>query len=87
MERSAKDYLFQQIALITQAIANPHRLELLDLLVQTPRSVEQLAQASAMSVANTSQHLQRLKQAGLVVGERQGTTVIYRLTDPVIIRL
>ncbi|MGQ9526693.1 ArsR/SmtB family transcription factor [Chloroflexus sp.] len=87
MERSAKDHLFQQIALITQAIANPHRLELLDLLVQTPRSVEQLAQASAMSVANTSQHLQRLKQAGLVVGERQGTTVIYRLTDPVIIRL
>jgi rhodanese-related sulfurtransferase/biotin operon repressor len=87
MEYSARDNLFQQIALVAQAIANPHRLELLDLLMQAPRSVEQLAQASAMSVANTSQHLQRLKQAGLVIGERQGTTVIYRLTDPVIIRL
>lgn len=87
MERSAKDYLFQQIALVTQAIANPHRLELLDLLVQAPRSVEQLAQASAMSVANTSQHLQRLKQAGLVIGERQGITIRYRLADPAVARL
>ncbi|WP_448337932.1 ArsR/SmtB family transcription factor [Chloroflexus aurantiacus] len=87
MQHSAKDHLFQQIALVAQAIANPHRLELLDLLVQAPRSVEQLAQASAMSVANTSQHLQRLKQAGLVIGERQGVTVRYRVADPAVVRL
>lgn len=68
-------------------MANPHRLELLDLLVQAPRSVEQLALASAMSVANASQHLQRLKRAGLVVGERRGTSIRYHLADPAVARL
>lgn len=87
MNRLAKEQLFQLIAQVAQAIANPHRLELLDLLVQAPRSVEQLAAASAMSVANASQHLQRLKRAGLVVGERQGTTIRYRLADPAVARL
>jgi len=87
MNRAAKEQLFQQIAIVTQALANPHRLELLDLLVQAPRSVEQLALASGMSIANTSQHLQRLKQGGLVIGERQGTTVRYRLADPAVVRL
>lgn len=87
MSRFAKEQLFQLIAQVAQAVANPHRLELLDLLVQAPRSVEQLAVASAMSVANASQHLQRLKRAGLVVGERQGTTIRYRLADPAVARL
>jgi rhodanese-related sulfurtransferase len=63
MNRRAKEQLFQLIAQVVQAVANPHRLELLDLLVQAPRSVEQLAATSALSVANTSQHLQRLKLA------------------------
>jgi rhodanese-related sulfurtransferase/DNA-binding transcriptional ArsR family regulator len=87
MNRQAKDHLFQLISQVAQAIANPHRLELLDLLVQAPRSVEQLAVASSMSVANASQHLQRLKRAGLVVGEREGTTIRYRLADPAVARL
>jgi rhodanese-related sulfurtransferase/biotin operon repressor len=87
MNRSAKNHLFQLIAQVAGAIANAHRLELLDLLVQAPRSVEQLANASAMSVANASQHLQRLKRAGLVVGERRGTTIRYRLADPAVARL
>jgi rhodanese-related sulfurtransferase/biotin operon repressor len=87
MNRPAKDQLFQQIAQVAQAVANPHRLELLDLLVQAPRSVEQLATASAMSIANASQHLQRLKRAGLVIGERRGTTICYRLADPAVARL
>jgi rhodanese-related sulfurtransferase/DNA-binding transcriptional ArsR family regulator len=87
MSRQAKDQLFIQIAQVAQAAANPHRLELLDLLVQAPRNVEQLAAASSMSIANTSQHLQRLKRAGLVVGERAGTTIRYRLADPAVARL
>jgi rhodanese-related sulfurtransferase/DNA-binding transcriptional ArsR family regulator len=87
MSRHAKEQLFQLVAQVAQAIANPHRLELLDLLVQAPRSVEQLAVASAMSIANASQHLQRLKRAGLVIGERQGTTIRYRLADPAVARL
>lgn len=87
MNRPAKAHLFHLIAQVAGAIANPHRLELIDLLVQAPRSVEQLAAASAMSIANASQHLQRLKRAGLVVGERRGTTIRYRLADPVVARL
>jgi rhodanese-related sulfurtransferase len=87
MNRHAKEQLFELIAQVAQAIANPHRLELLDLLAQAPRSVEQLAVASSMSIANASQHLQRLKRASLVVGERQGTTIRYRLADPAVARL
>ncbi|MBL8094894.1 MAG: helix-turn-helix transcriptional regulator [Anaerolineales bacterium] len=60
---------------------------MLDLLVRAPRSFEQLATTAALSVANASQHLQRLKHAGLVVGERQGTTIRYRLADPTVARL
>jgi DNA-binding transcriptional ArsR family regulator/rhodanese-related sulfurtransferase len=85
--RQAKDTLFELVAQVAQAIANPHRLELLDLLVQAPRSVEQLAEASALSIANTSQHLQRLKRAGLVVSERQGTSMRYHLADSAVARL
>jgi len=62
-----------------QRRANPHRLELLDLLAQAPRTVEELARQTHMSAANASQHLQRLKRAGLVVDEREGREVRYRL--------
>jgi rhodanese-related sulfurtransferase len=68
-------------------MANPHRLELLDLLVQAPRTVEELAQEAHMSVANTSQHLQRLKRARLVLDEREGLYIRYRLADPAVARL
>lgn len=87
MSRPDKERLFELIAQVAHAIANPHRLELVDLLVQAPRSVEQLATAATLSVANASQHLQRLKRGGLVVGERQGTTIRYRLADPSVARL
>jgi rhodanese-related sulfurtransferase len=82
-----KEKLYALFAQITSAMANPHRLELLDLLTQAPRTVEELARLAHMSVANTSQHLQRLKQAHLVVDERQGLYVRYRLADPSIARL
>jgi len=85
--RPAKTALYAVVAQVAQAAANPHRLELLDLLVQAPRSVEQLASASAISVANASQHLQRLKRAGLVRSERRGTTMRYRIADPTVARL
>lgn len=85
--RPTKDALYALIAQVVQGRANPHRLELLDLLVQAPRSVEQLAEAAGLSVANASQHLQRLKRAGLVIGERQGTTIRYHIADPAVARL
>jgi rhodanese-related sulfurtransferase/DNA-binding MarR family transcriptional regulator len=87
MNRAAKDALFEVIAQVVQATANSHRLELLDLLIQAPRTVEQLADASALSVANTSQHLQRLKRAGLVTTERRGTSIRYAVASPSVARL
>src|SRR6266487_5442281 len=74
-----KTALFESIAVMGKAFASPRRLELLDLLAQGPRTVDQLAKASKQSVANTSQHLQGLHAAGLVSRERDGTKVRYEL--------
>lgn len=86
-KRRHKDRLYQLFARFSGAMANPHRLELLDLLAQAPRTVEELAHEANMSVANTSQHLQRLKQAQLVLDERRGVNIRYRLADPAVARL
>ncbi len=85
--RKAKEALYGLVARVAEAAANPHRLELLDLLVQSPRTVDQLAAAAHMSVANTSQHLQRLKRAGLVLSERNGTSITYRIGSLAVARL
>ena len=85
--RSFKDPLFDQFARIGKAVANPHRLELIDLLAQGERRVEDLAAETALSVANASQHLQALRQAGLVETRRAGTSIFYRLADERVFRL
>ena len=85
--RRFNDQLYDQFARITKALANGHRLELLDLLAQSERSVEELARESGMSVANTSQHLQTLHAAQLVDVRRVGTFVRYRLADEQVFRV
>jgi rhodanese-related sulfurtransferase/DNA-binding MarR family transcriptional regulator len=77
--RREKDALFEAIALMGKAFASPRRLELLDLLAQAPRNVDELARASGQSTANTSQHLQALHAAGMVARAREGTSVRYSL--------
>jgi rhodanese-related sulfurtransferase/predicted transcriptional regulator len=77
--RSQKDAVFEAIALMGKAFASPRRLELLDLLAQAPRTVDELARASEQSNANTSQHLQALHAAGMVTRTREGTSVRYAL--------
>ncbi len=77
----------EEVALVAQALASPRRLELLDYLIQLPRSVEALAELSGMSVANTSRHLQILRQSGLVKVDRQGTRRIYAIAGEDVIRL
>src|SRR5437764_3664024 len=72
-----KSALFEAIAVMGKAFASATRLELLDLLAQAPRSVEELARASGQSTANTSQHLQALHAAGMVTRAREGTRVRY----------
>src|SRR5919204_1958762 len=82
-----KAALFESIAVMGKAFASPRRLELLDLLAQGPRSVDQLAKASKQSVANASQHLQALHAAGLVKRERDGARVRYELAGDDVLRL
>ena len=73
----AKKALFDAISIMGKAFASPTRLEILDLLAQAPRTVEELARASDQSTANTSQHLQALHAAGMVTRTREGTSVRY----------
>lgn len=75
-----KQQLFNQFARVAKAAANGNRLELIEYLDQGERSVDQLARVSGLSVANTSQHLQQLRQAGLVTTRKQGQRVYYRLS-------
>jgi len=77
--RAFKANLYEQFAVIGKALASPARLELMDLVSQTERSVEDLALEAGLSVANASQHLQVLRQAGLVEVQREGKFSYYRL--------
>jgi rhodanese-related sulfurtransferase len=79
--RRFKDAIYEQLARLGKATSAPKRLELLDLLCQGPRTVEALAEQAAISVANASQHLQVLRAARLVEGEKKGLYVEYRLAD------
>jgi rhodanese-related sulfurtransferase/predicted transcriptional regulator len=87
MEPSRKSALFEAIALMGKAFASPRRLELLDLLAQAPRTVDELARASGQSTANTSQHLQALYAAGMVSRTREGTRVRYAVASDEALRL
>ena len=75
-----KHDLFNQFARVAKAMSSGYRLELLEFLDQGERSVDALAQVSGLTVANTSQHLQQLRQAGLVANRKQGHKVFYRLS-------
>ena len=86
-ERARKDALFEAIALMGKGFASPVRLELLDLLAQAPRTVQELARASGQSIANTSQHLQGLQAAGLLSRRREGTSVRYALAGEDVLAL
>jgi rhodanese-related sulfurtransferase len=79
--RAFKDRLYGEFAVIGRALANPHRLELLDLLGQGERSVEALAQEAHLTLANASAHLQVLRRARLVEAEKRGLFVVYRLAN------
>src|ERR1051326_7795564 len=86
-ERAFKVSLYTQFARLGKALASPARLELLDLLAQGERSVEELAQEADLGIANASAHLQALGRAQLVVSRKAGLRVYYRLADPSVFRL
>ena len=86
-DRAAKTALFDAFARAAKALASGRRLELVDVLANGERTVETLAGEVGLSVANTSQHLQILRQAGLVSSRREGTSVHYRLASPEVFEL
>src|SRR5581483_5850879 len=77
----AKMALFDALASVAQALGSGRRAEIVDVLAQGERSVDELASEISQSVANTSQHLQVLARAGLVRSRRAGTRVFYRLAS------
>jgi rhodanese-related sulfurtransferase len=80
-DRAAKDALYREFAVVGKALGNPGRLELLDLLAQGPRSVEELAGAADLAMSTCSAHLQTLREAGLVQTRRDGKRIFYSLSD------
>src|SRR5215211_6508621 len=84
--REFKDRLFEQFARVGKALANPRRLEIVDLLPQGERTVEEIAMETSMSVASASQHLQALKAARMVEVRREGLYMHYRLADEDVFR-
>ena len=87
MSTNPKREVFANLARIGTALSSPTRIEFLELLAQSERTVEQLATMSGVSFANTSQHLQRLRQAGLILGRKQGLYVYYRLAGDEVVAL
>lgn len=85
--RRFKSAIYEQFARVGKALASPHRLELLELLAQGPRTVEALARMTDMSLANTSQHLRAMRGAGLLESTKEGLFVTYRLAEPSVAEL
>jgi rhodanese-related sulfurtransferase len=85
--RTFKERLYGQFARVGKALGSPHRLEMLELLAQGERTVDDLAGEIGMSMANASQHLQALREAGLVESRKQGLFVHYRLADDSVFEL
>lgn len=87
MSTNAKRDIFTNLARIGTALSSSTRIEFLELLAQAERNVEQLANLTGTTVANTSQHLQKLRQAGLIVGRKEGLYVFYRLAGDQVVGL
>jgi len=80
-DRAAKDALYDGFALVAKALGSGRRAEIVDVLAQGERSVEEVATEIGQSVANTSQHLRHLTRAGLVRGRRDGNRIFYSLAS------
>ena len=81
-DKAAKKKLFDGFAAVAKALGSGRRIELLDVLAQGPRSVDELATEIDQSVANTSHHLRTMARAGLLDSDREGTRIVYRVASP-----
>ena len=85
--RAAKEALFDAFGAVAKALASGRRAEIVDVLAQGPRSVEEIAEEIGQSVANTSHHLRALASTGLLRSTKDGTRVIYRLAGPSVLAM
>jgi rhodanese-related sulfurtransferase len=86
-ERVAKERLFDAFASVAKGLANGRRAEIVDVLAQGPRSVEEIANEIDQSIANTSHHLRLLARSGLLRSQRDGTRILYRLAGSSVLEL
>lgn len=86
-KREFKDKVFGELARITNALGNSHRLEIIDLLAQGEKTVERIANSTGLSTANASRHLQILKAATLVEIRREGNFIFYRVSDEKVVQV
>ncbi|HSJ16250.1 MAG TPA: metalloregulator ArsR/SmtB family transcription factor [Longimicrobiales bacterium] len=87
MARNPKDQLYDQFSRIGKALASPARLEILDLLSQGEKTVEQLAEQARLGIKNASAHLRALREARLVEARKEPPYVVYRLADEAVVRV
>ena len=80
-KRAFKDHVYSEVSRISKLFSNPHRLEIIDLIANGPKSVEDIAIETGISIANASQHLQSLKKERLVDTHRNGTRIFYTLVS------
>src|SRR5947208_15259135 len=81
-DRAAKRKLFDGFGAVAKALASGRRMEIVDVLAQGPRSVDELASEIDQSVATTSHHLRTMARAGLLESDRGGTRIVYRVASP-----
>ena len=87
LNQSPKKQLFTQFAQVAKALSHGYRLEMLEFLAQGERGVEGLAKLTGISIANASQHLQKMERAGLVSSRREGHYNMYRISDDAVLSL
>jgi rhodanese-related sulfurtransferase len=85
-KRQFKDQVYTILTRLTKALANPHRVEVIELLAQGEKTVERIAEETGLTVANASQHLQVLKQVKLLITYRRGNHIYYRLGSPAVLQ-
>lgn len=86
-DRAAKTRLFDGFGAVAKALASGRRMEILDVLAQGPRPVEEVASEIDQSLANTSHHLRTMARAGLLLSDRKGTRIVYRVASPKVTEL
>ncbi len=85
--QNPKTAVFAGFAEVAKALGHAHRLEILELLAQSERSVDALAERAGLSIANASQHLRLMRRAGVLASRRDGKHILYRLSDPAVLDL